>query len=107
MKSGQIPYEGPYSDRKKVYLFAATLATVGTVGGIAVIAAAPAATGVGASGGGAGAYLAGGAAVTAGTVAGSVAVTRPHPHSDDFRHESQARLLEAENKKDFSSSTNP
>ena len=31
IKAGQIPYEGPYSDRKKVYLLAASLATVGAV----------------------------------------------------------------------------
>ncbi len=91
MKSGDIPYEGPVSDRKKVYILAASLATVGTVGGVAVIAAAPAATGAGAAGG-AGMYAAGGVAVVAGTAAGTVAVTKTDPDKENFTHESEANL---------------
>ena len=104
IKAGEIPYEGPSSDRKKVYLFAASLATLGTVGGVVGMALAPAAAGAGASGG-AGAYLAGGAAVTAGTVAGSVAATRADPKKDDYIHTSQSQLLEDENKREFSTSS--
>ncbi len=92
VKSGEIPYEGPVSDRKKVYILAASLATLGTVGGVAVIAAAPAATGAGAAGGGAGMYAAGGAAVVLGTAAGTVAVTKTDPDKENFTHESEANL---------------
>ena len=95
IKSGQIPYEGPSSDRKKIYLFAATLATLGTASGAAVIASAPAATGAAASGG-AGAYLAGGTAVVAGSTVAAHAVTRNDPKKDDFKHRSKSRLVKEE-----------
>lgn len=91
MKSGKIPYDGPYSDKTKIYIFAATLATLGTASGVAVIAAAPAAAGAAASGG-AGAYLAGGTAVVAGSAAVSVAVTKPDPKKEDYAHRSKSEL---------------
>ena len=81
MKSGQIPYEGPVSDRKKVYILAGTLAAGGVIGGTLIAAVAPAAAAAG-SGAGAGAYAAGGAAVAAGTVSASVLSTRPDPDKD-------------------------
>jgi hypothetical protein len=90
VKAGEIPYDGPYSDRRKIYIFAATLATVGTVGGVAGMAAAPAAAGAGASGGGA-AYLAGGTAVAAGSAAAVTAVTHSDPKEENFIHRSESK----------------
>lgn len=81
LKSGAVPYEGPVSDRKKVYLFAGSLAALGTAGGAAIIAAAPAATGAGAAGG-AGLYGAAGTAVAAGTVSTALVKTKPDPAKD-------------------------
>lgn len=92
IKRGSIPYEGPVSDRKKVYIFAATLATLGTVGGAAIIAAAPAATGAGAAGG-AGMYAGAGAGVTAGTVAGTFAATKSDPKKETFTHTAESKEL--------------
>ena len=90
IKSGQIPYDGPTSDRTKVYLFAASLAAVGTVGGAVGLATAPAATGAAASEG-AGAYLAAGTAVVAAPVAATVALEKkPDPHQNDFDLEAKS-----------------
>lgn len=90
MKSGQIPYDGPVSDRTKVYVLAATLAAAGTVSGVAVIAAAPAATGAGATGG-AGLLAGSGAGVAAGTFGIAEWAKRPDPKQDDFTHTSQSK----------------
>lgn len=95
VKSGQIAYEGPWSDRKKVYIFAASLMTVGVVGGGIGMATAASAAGSTAAGGG-GAYVAAGTAVTAGSAAVVAAKSRPDPHREDFDHTSQAKLLEEE-----------
>lgn len=92
MKSGEIPYEGPSSDRKKVYIFAASLAVLGTVSGAAVIAAAPAATGTSAAGG-AGAYGIAGGAVAAGTLSAGLQASKPRPDRDDFKHLWEAKAL--------------
>ncbi|GEM_PF-1699567 len=89
IKAKDIPYEGPYSNRKKVYLFAASIAAVGAAGGIAGLATAPAATGAGASGG-AGAYMAG-----AGAVAGTAAAASVHATTgtkeQNFIHRSESK----------------
>lgn len=82
MKSGEIPYDGPYSSSKKVYIFAATLATLGTVGGAIGLATVPLASGGAAAGGGA--YLAAGGAVVAGTATGAVIANKSNPQNDDF-----------------------
>ena len=95
IKAGQFPYEGPSSDRRKVYALAAALATVGTVGGIGIIAAAPAATGAGAAGG-AGIYGVAGGAIAAGTVSGAAASTRSGPEKDNFTHVSQAHKIQSD-----------
>jgi hypothetical protein len=95
MKSGAIPYEGPVSDRKKVYILAASLAAVGTVGGVGIIAAAPAATGAGAAGG-AGVYGAAGGAVAVGSISGAVAATRSDPEKANFTHVSEAHAVKEE-----------
>ena len=91
IKSGQIPYEGPYSDNKKIYIFAASLATLGTAGGLTLAAVAPAATGVAAASGGGAAYLAGGAAVATGSAAAAAAVLRSNPKEEDYSHRSESR----------------
>lgn len=96
VKSGQIPYEGPVSDRKKVYILAATLATVGTVGGSAIIAAAPAATGAGAAGG-AGLYAGAGAGVAAGTLGGSLAASRQDAERVNFTHVLESHAVNTQN----------
>jgi hypothetical protein len=90
VKEGQIPYEGPFSDRRKVYLFAATLMTVGAVGGAVGTAAAPAAAGAGAAGGGG--YLAAGAAGTGAGVAGAHLATKENPEDDEFMRETKSEL---------------
>lgn len=66
-----IPYDGPISDRTKVYVFAATIATLGVAGSVVAAAALPAAASTGATGG-AGFYGATGVAIAVGT-AGTVA----------------------------------
>ena len=91
VKAKDVPYDGPYSDRTKVYILAASLATVGAVGGTAIIAAAPAATGAAASGG-AGAYLAGGTAVVAGSAAEYAVASRPDPKKGDYTDRSESKL---------------
>ena len=83
IKSGKISYDGPYSDKKKIYLFAASVATLGTISGAAVMAAAPAATGA-ATSGGAGAYLAGGTAVVAGSAATAEIAMKPDTQKGNY-----------------------
>jgi hypothetical protein len=97
VKAGDIPYDGPWSDRKKVYIFAASLMTVGVVGGGIGMAVAPAAS-TGAAAGGGGAYLAAGTAVTAGSAATAAVATQPDPKRDDYDHKSESKLLEQETK---------
>lgn len=92
VKSGEIPYDGPYSDQKKIYIFAATLATLGALGGAVIYAAAPAATGVGAASG-AGTYLAAGTAVTAAPVVVAAVATRPD-RAENYVRESAYRPAE-------------
>lgn len=82
IKSGKIPYEGPVSDRKKVYVFAASVATLGAVGGTVLLAAAPAATGAAASGTGAGAYGLAATALASGAATEAWLQTRPNPNKD-------------------------
>ncbi len=95
VKKGDIPYDGPWSDRKKVYIFATSLMTVGVVGGGIGLAVAPAAS-TGAAAGGGGAYLAAGTAVTAGSAATAAIATQPDPHRDDYDHQSESKLEEVE-----------
>lgn len=95
VKSGQIPYDGPSSDRKKVYILAASLATIGAVGGTAIIASAPAATGAGATTG-AGAYAGAGAGIAAGTLGGSIAMSRSGPEKDNFTHVFESHAVKSE-----------
>ncbi len=84
VKSGQIPYHGPVSDRKKVYILAGTLATVGVAGSLAASTAIPAATASTGAAGGAGLYGAAGVGVITGTASGVWLKSRPNPHQNDF-----------------------
>ena len=103
VKPGEIPYEGPYSDSKKIYIFAATLAALGTAGGAIGLAAIPVSTGAAASGGGA--YLGAGSAVAVGSAAGVVVKTNVSSKQDDFVQTSKSELLEEKEKKEIASST--
>lgn len=91
-KPGQISYDGPSSNRTKVYVLAASLAAAGTLSSLAASAAIPAATGTG-SAGGAGVFAGGGAAVGAGSISTAWFKTRPRPDEDDFIRESGARAV--------------
>ncbi len=90
VKSGQIPYDGPYSDSKRIYIFAATLATLGTVGGAVGMAILPASTGAAATGGAG--YLAAGGVVAAGTTA--AVVTASKPKTDGFIQSSKSESID-------------
>jgi hypothetical protein len=88
-KPGEVPYEGPYSDRRRVYLFAAALMTVGTVGGAVGIAAAPVSAGA-ATGGGA--YVAAGSAV-AGSASAAAAISQRRPPDEEFKESSESKTI--------------
>ncbi|MCM8775638.1 MAG: hypothetical protein NC930_04720 [Candidatus Omnitrophica bacterium] len=92
VKAREVPYQGPYSNRKRVYILAASLATVGTVGGAVGLAAAPAATGTAASGG-AGVFAAGGTAVVTGAAAAVHAQTKINPEDENYSHTAQAESV--------------
>ena len=94
IKAGEIPYDGPSSSAKKVYIFAASLATLGVAGGAIGMAIMPAAAGGAATGGGA--YLAAGGAVAGGTTAAAVLKTKPDPNQDDFIQISESKSLISE-----------
>lgn len=99
VKAKDISYDGPYNDRKKVYLFGATLMTVGVVGGTAAMALAPASTAAsGALSTGGGAYLAAGAGVAAGSGLAVHEVTKVRPEDEHFTHESESRTVGVSNK---------
>lgn len=85
-----IPYDGPASDRTKVYVFAATLITLGAAGAV-VTAALPvtAAAGAGASGG-TGLLGTGAVAIVAGT-AGTIAVeSHIKPGEEHYQHTAES-----------------
>jgi hypothetical protein len=85
-RSGDVPYDGPVSDRKKVYIFAATMMTLGVAGGIATAAIPVTAAASGASGG-TGILGAGAVTVLAGT-AGTVALkSHLDPGEENYIHE--------------------
>lgn len=88
VKPADVQYDGPVSDRKKVYILAGTLAA----GGVAGYAALPAASAAGGAAGGAGMYAAASAAVTAGTFSTHWAMKRDD-RPDDFTHVSTSREL--------------
>ena len=86
IKSGEVPYDGPVSDKKKVYIFAATMMTLGVAGGIVTAAMPAGAAAAGASGG---TGLLGTEAVTiVAATAGTVAV-KSHiaPGEENYIHD--------------------
>jgi len=91
LKKGDYEYEGPYSNRTKVYIFGASLIAVGLTGATAGIALAPA-TGAASTGGGA--YLAAGAAVAAAEGLAIHQLTKVRPEDENFIHESETQFLE-------------
>ena len=94
VKSGDIPYDGPVSSRKKVYILAGTLAATGVVAGVAGPAIFPAAAGTGTGSGAAGVGAAG-VGVSGAAAAGTVVMTnRDIP--DDYSRGQQTELLEYE-----------
>jgi hypothetical protein len=97
-KSGEVPYDGPVSDLKKVYIFAATMITLGVAGGIATVAMPVGAVATGASGG-TGLLGAGAVAVVAGT-AGTVAV-KSHlaPGEENYIHDGTTTVMTPDPKK--------
>lgn len=91
VKSGETGYDGPFSSRKKVYAFAASLAAGGALGG-ALLPVAPA-TGAAASGG-AGAFAAAGTGVAAGSLSAASWASRKNPEQDDFKHSSETKITD-------------
>ena len=94
LKKGTVPYDGPYNSRKKVYVFAGTVATLGVVGGsvgMLSAAAAPVAAGIASTGGAVG-FLGAGMAVGAGTLSSAYLKSRPEPQ-DQYEHTAQAKLV--------------
>ncbi|HOW87506.1 MAG TPA: hypothetical protein P5561_01205 [Candidatus Omnitrophota bacterium] len=97
-KSGEIPYEGPVSDRTKVYVFAATIATLGVAGSAVAAAAFPASAAAAASSGG-GAVLGTGAAVVAGVAADIVVESHIAPGEENYIHEGKTESATGSPKK--------
>lgn len=92
-----VPYDGPVSDLKKVYVFAATMMTLGAAG-VVVTAALPAAAAAGASTAGTG-VLAGGAAVATGVAADIVVESQIKPGEEHYVHDGTVVSAEADPKK--------
>jgi hypothetical protein len=97
-KSGEVPYDGPVSDLKKVYIFAATMMTLGVAGGIVTVAMPVGAAASGMSGG-TGLLGAGAVTVVAGT-AGTVAL-KSHlaPGEENYIHDATTTAVTSDPKK--------
>ena len=91
VKSGTIPYDGPYTDSKRIYIFAASLATLGTVGGVVGMALVPASASAGAAATGSGTYLAAGGVLAGGSAAAAVHSTASNPKKDNFTQTSESK----------------
>lgn len=91
VKSGEIPYAGPVTDRKKVYILAAALAGLGVAGGVAGLSVA--ASSAGGSASGAGAY-AGGAALTGSGSAAAALKARTDDSADEFSRAAESHELD-------------
>lgn len=89
VKPGDVRYDGPTSDRRKVYAFAATMMTLGVAGGI-VTAALPATAAAGAGAGGTGLLGAGTAVVVTGTAATIVAESHIKPGEEHYIHDAKS-----------------
>ena len=88
VKAGDVPYHGPVSDRRKVYVLAGTLAALGAAGGVIGTVAPAASSGGAASGAG---LYAGGAVLTGGgpILARLAAQTDSQP--EDFKMTAETR----------------
>lgn len=94
-----VPYDGPVSDRTKVYVFAATIATLGVAGSVVAAAAFPAAATTGCATGGTGLLGTAGVAVAAGT-AGTVAYEmHVRPGEEHYTHTATSSSTESDPKK--------
>ena len=96
-KKGDYQYDGPYSDRTKVYIFGATLIAGGITGGALGMAAAPAATGAASAGGG-GAYLIGAGVATGAGGMTLAEMTKPKPGDENFTQESESKTVTSKEK---------
>ncbi len=94
-----IPYEGPVSDRTKVYVFAATIATLGVAGSVIAGAAFPAAAGTTCATGGTGLLGATGVAVGAGTAATAAYEMNVGPGEEEYTHASVSAAEEGDPKR--------
>lgn len=93
VKPKETGYEGPSSDRKKVYIFAASIAASGVASGTAILAApAAAAAGTG-SGTGAAVFAGAGTAVAAGTTVVTADALRIKPQDGNYTRESVSQEL--------------
>ena len=84
-----IPYDGPVSDRRKVYLFAGTLAALGAGAGV-LGALAPAAASSGGAAGGGGLY-AGAAALTGGGTVAATITAHADDQPEDFKISAESK----------------
>ena len=83
-----VGYDGPVSDRTKVYVLAGTLAAAG----VTAYAVLPSAAAVGGAAAGGGFYAAAGAAVAAGTLSTHWVMARSNS-PEDFKHTSLSREI--------------
>lgn len=85
-----VPYDGPVSDRRKVYIFAGTLAALGAGAGVYGAIAPAAASGTSGVAGGAGLY-AGGAALTGGGPLVASIAAQGESQPEDFKMTSESK----------------
>ena len=95
-KSGEIPYDGPASSRKKVYILAASLAAGGAASAVAGAALFPAAAATTSASGGTGLVAAGAAAAASGGAVSIRALTQPSDLPEDYARIQESRLLETQ-----------
>ncbi len=95
VRSGEIPYDGPYSSKKKIYILAASLATIGVVGG----ATLPVAATTAAAGTGSGIGVGTGAVAVTGAATAAAVIKLDSEVPDDYRRIQETTLLET--KSDF------
>lgn len=88
-RSSDFNYDGPYSSRTKVYIFAASVAAAGLAAGTLL----PVSASAGGAAGGAGAFAAAGTAVAAAPLATAYIRSRPDPNQNDFEHKAETVLI--------------
>ncbi len=90
VKAKDVPYDGPVSDRRKVYILAGTLAALGAAGGVIGTLAPAVATSSGGAAGGAGLYAGGAALTGGGTIVGSLAAQSDN-QPEDFEMKAESK----------------